>query len=206
MKKLVVIINGKGGVGKDTLCDFAGKYFKTKNVSAITPIKEIARQYGGWNGEKDSASRKFLADLKQLFVDYNDLPFKYLCDEYDVFMKSKAEIMFVHIREGKEIQKFKEWVKTPCITLLVERSKVGKINWGNASDDNVNNYKYDYIYQNNKKLSEAEKDFCEFLNEILKNVFKEEVKNRRHGENKFLFLIQNFWGQYFLRTRRNIYR
>lgn len=204
MKKLVVIINGKGGVGKDTLCDFAGKHFKIRNVSAITPIKEIACRYGGWNGEKDSASRKFLADLKQLFVAYNDLPFKYLCDEYNAFMKTKEEIMFVHIREGEEIQKFKDWIKTPCITLLVERSKNAKQNWGNASDDNVANYKYDYIYQNNKKLSETEKDFCEFLNVILKNVFKEEVKIRRHGENKFLFLIQNLVGQYFFRFGKNI--
>ncbi len=167
MNKLVVIINGTGGVGKDTLCEFAGKYFKIRNVSAITPIKEIATRYGGWTGQKDSASRKFLADLKKLFVEYNDLPFRYLCGEYEAFMKSEEEIMFVHIREGEEIQKLKDWIKTPCITLLVERNHGVEASWGNASDDNVTNYQYDYVYQNNKSLSEVEGDFYEFIKGII---------------------------------------
>ena len=46
MKKLAIVINGAGGVGKDTLCDFAAKHYKTLNVSTITPIKEIAADYG----------------------------------------------------------------------------------------------------------------------------------------------------------------
>lgn len=36
MKKIVIIINGNGGVGKDTLCDFAAEKYKVTNVSAIT--------------------------------------------------------------------------------------------------------------------------------------------------------------------------
>ena len=36
-------------------------------------------------------------------------------------------------------------------------------NWGNASDDNVENYTYDYIYNNDKPLEEAKEDFIAFL-------------------------------------------
>lgn len=75
--KTVIIINGKGGVDKDTLCDIAAYYYLVKNVSTIDPFKEIARKYAGWNGEKDLKSRKFLSDLKQLFIDYNDTPMRY---------------------------------------------------------------------------------------------------------------------------------
>lgn len=168
MGKLVVIINGEGGVGKDTLCDFAGKHFSVRNVSAITPIKNIARQ-NGWNGEKDAKSRKFLADLKKLFVEYNDLPTRYLAEEYRQFLSSQEEIMFAHIREGEEIDKFKSLVETPCITLLVLRGQEGGRHWGNASDDNVGSYAYDYEYHNDKALSEAEEDFAGFLREIYHN-------------------------------------
>lgn len=167
MKKLVVIINGKGGVGKDTLCDFAGKYLKIRNVSAITPIKEIARK-NGWNGEKDAKSRKFLADIKKAFIDYNDLPLQYLGREYADFMDGPEEIMFVHIREGEEIDKFKNIVKSPCVTLLVSRNQKSSVCWGNASDDNVSSYIYDYIYHNDKSLKEAENDFMIFLTNIFK--------------------------------------
>ena len=46
MKKLVMVINGAGGVGKDTLCEFAMKHFKVMNISSITPIKELAALAG----------------------------------------------------------------------------------------------------------------------------------------------------------------
>ena len=58
MRKAVIIINGNGGVGKDTLCEFAGAAYRTQNISSVTPIKEIASRYG-WRGEKDSRSSRF---------------------------------------------------------------------------------------------------------------------------------------------------
>ncbi|MBO5879339.1 MAG: hypothetical protein J6Q68_02150, partial [Clostridia bacterium] len=67
MKKLVMVINGAGGVGKDTLCDFASAHFSVMNISSITPIKEIAAMCG-WNGEKSDKARKFLSDLKALSI------------------------------------------------------------------------------------------------------------------------------------------
>lgn len=163
MEKIVIIINGNGGAGKDTLCNIAAKHFKAQIVSSITPIKEIAQKYGGWNGEKDNKSRKFLSDLKELFVEYNDLPFTYLCREYDNFMESSNQILFVHIREASEIDKFKKHISIPCYTLLVTRKSNAEISWGNASDDNVDMYPYDLIYENDKPLNESEQDFCDFL-------------------------------------------
>ena len=166
MDKVVIIINGAGGVGKDTLCEMAGRHFRVRNVSSITPIKKIAEEYGGWNGEKDAKARKFLADLKHLFVEYNDLPFAYICDEYGKFMQSEDDILFVHIRESEEIEKLKNWIKTPCITLLVTRFQIDQIPWGNASDDNVKSFQYDYTFQNDSSLEAAETKFCTFLKEI----------------------------------------
>ena len=163
MEKIVIIINGSGGVGKDTLCDFAAKHYRVQAVSSITPIKEIARKGFGWDGQKDSKSRKLLADLKELAVKYNDLPFLYLCREYERFLNSRAQILFVHIREGKEIDKFKNQVSGTCYTLLITRKLNENVRWGNVSDDNVEKYEYDWIYENNKSLKETEQDFCDFL-------------------------------------------
>ena len=165
MKKLVIIINGTGGAGKDTLCEFAETAYAVKNISSITPIKEIAAQ-NGWNGEKDAKSRKFLADLKQLFTDYNELPFRYLMKEYDAFREGTDEILFVHIREPEEIEKFKKAVPGACVTLLVRRD-TGAEQWGNESDDNVEKYQYDYYYDNNKELEETGKEFVLFLKRML---------------------------------------
>ena len=165
MRKAVIIINGNGGVGKDTLCEFAGAAYRTQNISSVTPIKEIASRYG-WRGEKDSRSRRFLADLKRVFSEYNDLPCRYLEEEYRKFLESDAQLLFVHIREGEEIDKFKRHVDIPCITLLIRRGSAQQ-SWGNASDDNVEKYAYDYCYYNDRELTEAKDDFVRFLQDIL---------------------------------------
>ena len=167
MKKLAIVINGAGGVGKDTLCDLAAKHFKVLNISSITPIKEIAAQCG-WDGTKDDKARKFLSDLKRICVEYNDYPTVWAKAHYDTFLESDDEIMFVHIREGSEIEKFVKATDGEAKTLLVrggERMK--KEVYGNVSDDEVENYSYDYYFTNDKSLEDAEKDFCALLSDIL---------------------------------------
>ena len=165
-RKIAIVINGKGGVGKDTLCELAAKSFAVKNISSITPIKDIARLCG-WDGSKDDRSRKFLAELKQLCVDYNNYPTLWAKGEYDSFLLSDDEIMFVHIREPEEIAKFVAATKGEAKTLLVradERLKRGA--YGNAADDNVENYRYDYYFTNDKTVEESEREFVALLSEI----------------------------------------
>lgn len=169
MNKIVIIINGNAGVGKDTLCELAAKHFKVKNISAITPIKEIAMQ-NGWDGSKDAKSRKLLAELKRAFVEYNDLPLNYLCNEYHKFLKSKEEIMFVHIREGEEISKFKRRVHVACQAILITRKEKSDVLWGNQSDDNVNNYQYDHVFKNDDSLKAVEKQFVQLIRQIMELV------------------------------------
>ena len=167
MKKAVIIINGAGGVGKDTLCDLAAKHFKVKNISSITPIKEIATLCG-WTGKKDDKSRKFLADLKQLTVEYNDYPTRWAEEHYREFLSSDEEIMFVHIREPLEIEKFVRATNGEARTLLVRGgARMSKTVYGNAADDSVENYDYDYYFMNDKSIAEAEVGFVEFLRGVV---------------------------------------
>lgn len=165
MRKLIVIINGRGGVGKDTLCDIVAARYPTKTISAITPIKEIAA-LGGWDGQKDEKSRKLLADLKQLFVAYNDLCNEYLLAEHRKFLASDKEILFVHIREPEEIGKLVASLNGECKTLLVRSGTVNPP-LGNAADDRVEEYAYDYYYVNEKPLEWVPEDFLRFFEEIL---------------------------------------
>ena len=168
MRKLAIVINGSGGAGKDTLCEMSAKHFKVVNVSSIDPIKRIARE-NGWNGEKDLKSRKFLADLKQLFTEYNDLPTKYVIEKYTEFLADENELFYVHIREGEQIAHFVSEAKKiggEPKTLLV-RSKRCEAVYGNTSDDDVANFDYDFYYDNDLPLDEAENDFVEFLKKMM---------------------------------------
>ena len=96
--KLAIVINGAGGVGKDTLCAIAAKKYRVRNVSSITPIKELAARCG-WKGEKTDRARKFLSDLKRLTVEFSDLPTEYLTEQYREFLAGDEQILFAHIRE-----------------------------------------------------------------------------------------------------------
>lgn len=164
MEKLAIVINGGGGAGKDTLCDFVANNFVTVNVSTIDPIKKIASE-NGWRGEKTPEARRFLAELKRVFSEYNDLPTEYVIEKYREFLESDAEIFFVHIREGEQIAHFIEKAKPfgGNIKTLLVRSKRCSANYGNSSDDDVENYSYDYIYNNDLPLDEVEADFIGFL-------------------------------------------
>ncbi len=166
MNKKVIVINGAGGVGKDTLCELAAKHFKVKNVSSITPVKEIAKLCG-WDGSKDDKSRKFLADLKKVLVDYNDYPTVWAEKEYKDFLNSECDIMFVHIRESEEISKFVKATGGAAKTLLIRGgNRMTKSNYGNAADDLVENYNYDFYYVNEKTLEIAEVEFASLIKEI----------------------------------------
>ena len=167
MKKLTLVINGRGGVGKDTLCEAAATRYRVKNVSSITPIKELAALCG-WQGEKTDRARRFLADLKALTAAYNDYPTKKITEEYRAFLEGDDEILFVHIREGEEIAKFVAATGGAAKTLLVRADRrLPAHTYGNASDDEVENYPYDYYFANDEAPEIAGAAFCELLRSLM---------------------------------------
>lgn len=159
MNKQVIIINGTGGSGKDTFVEFCSEFAKVTNISSVDKVKEAAKILVGWNGEKDEKSRKLLVDLKQLSIDYNNSPTKYIQEEYDKFIKDNSEYMFIHIREIEEIEKIKKLLNAK--TLLIRNPRVALIT-SNNSDGNVYNYNYDYIIENDGTLEELKQKAKKF--------------------------------------------
>ena len=167
MGKIALVINGSGGVGKDTLCDLAAKHFRVYNISSVDPIKDIARM-ANWDGRKDDKSRRFLSDLKALTIAYNDFPTVWAKERYLGFLESDDEVMFLHIREPEEIEKFVRATDGRAKTLLIRGgARMTKSSYGNVSDDNVENYTYDYYFVNDKSLEEAEREFAALLSSIM---------------------------------------
>lgn len=169
MEKTTIIINGAGGCGKDTLIQILSNYYNVKNISSITPVKEIAK-HCGWNGEKTDNARKFLSDLKKVLTEYNEFPMQYLIKEQNDFLNDNNKLLFVHIREPKEIDKFKNQSKTKTYTLLITpREDLQNKVYGNTSDDDVANYNYDFIFKNDKPLDIIEKQWIEFISTNILN-------------------------------------
>ena len=75
MNKKIFIINGSGGVGKDTFVELVSEFASIMNFSSVDKVKDIAKEIG-WNGTKTEKDRKFLSDLKILTAEYCDMPFQ----------------------------------------------------------------------------------------------------------------------------------
>lgn len=163
-KKKVIIINGKGGCGKDTLINGVSEKYRVKNVSSIDHIKDIAAQIG-WSGTKDEKSRTFLANLKQLCIQFNDMPLHDMIKEYEDFIVSDEEIMFIHIREGEEIDKIKKYIPN-VKTILIKREETDKGIYTNAADNDVEKYDYDFVFDNNGEIGVKQTEFIELISKI----------------------------------------
>lgn len=149
--KKVVIINGSGGVGKDTFVDYVENVVPVLKVSSVDLVKEAAKTLG-WDGGKSEKDRKFLSDLKILAGEYSDHSFDYMTYMHNlIFADMLSGILFLFIREPEEIERAKK--EFNAITVLVTNSNVESIN-SNTADANVSNFEYDYVINNDSSLEE----------------------------------------------------
>lgn len=116
---IIIPVNGKPGVGKDTVCDWIRIALVTtriqfKTYSMVDPIKEIATKCG-WSGSKRPKDRDGLAKLKFILSSWLDYPFTELMrfvSKYtyvDPNVESAAPlVIFVHAREYPDILRIHE--------------------------------------------------------------------------------------------------
>lgn len=172
----IVVINGTGGSGKDTFVDFCMEHITDKenymihNVSSVDKIKEAAIVLG-WNGAKTEKDRKFLSDLKILTEEYNDGNFKYMLERYNQMKLADSiemkGILFLHIREPKEIQRIVDtFAKNKVITLLITSNRVKDIK-SNMADAGVYDYEYNITLHNDGTLEQLQEAAKSFIDSIL---------------------------------------
>lgn len=179
MIRQVFVINGSGGFGKDSFIETLSNQFSKKciigNYSSVDKVKNIAR-YIGWNGAKTERDRKFLSDLKQLTIAYNDMPLNDLKEYAKFFMGNDKfnKMLFLHIREPEEIEKainaFKEY---NAKSILVKRDSVKHIT-SNPADGNVYEYDYDIVIDNNGTFEDLKIKAKQFFEDLLNDSFKKE--------------------------------
>ena len=157
----LIIINGMPLSGKSTFVQFCLDELGCwgKEVSTVDFVKEIAITCG-WDKTKTPKNRKFLSDLKDLLTEWDDVPYKKVMYEKRIWEFSFKQFdiptddcfFFIHCREPEEIQKFVD--REGAKTLLVRRPEVENLEQSNHADQNVFNYNYDFIIENNGDLKD----------------------------------------------------
>lgn len=168
MDKHIFIINGSGGVGKDTFVELVStelndrlkKFHTVDNFSSVDKVKEIAKEIG-WDGKKTEKDRRFLSDLKILTSNYCDMPFESMKSKVSEFLKDEiTKILFLHIREPEEIERaVKEF---GAKTILIIRDSENHI-VSNTADKNVFDYDYDFTIENNGTIEDLKDKVNDFL-------------------------------------------
>jgi hypothetical protein len=151
------IINGAARSGKDTFIKLFEDLLNQKNsdykiisVSSVDYIKSIARLYFDWDDKKDEKGRQLLSDLKDATTKYNNLSFFKVLESVNNFNDThNNSISFIHWREPEEIDKLKDQLKNSH-SILIRRNN--KEIYMNHADQNVENYNYDFIFDNNKSI------------------------------------------------------
>lgn len=161
MDKMVFIVNGKPRAGKDTFAEILNRYMVVYKYSAVTKVKEIAKQCG-WTGAKEEKDRKFLHELKMLTSAYSDLPYRDVLDKIEKYRSGEilADVFVVDVREPEEIERLRK--ATDAITIYIENENVPAIT-SNEADANVANYEYDFTIFNNGTIEEFEDNIMNFM-------------------------------------------
>lgn len=168
MQTQVVVINGSGGVGKDTFVECVRKAMRVfcggtcVNYSSVDKACEYARTMG-WDGTKTEKNRKFLSDLKRVLDEWGDVSFRAMSDKLSEVRAcdNPPAIVFLHIREPHNIERAVR--EFGARTLLVTNPNVAAIS-SNPSDASVNEYAgYNFVVDNDGTLDDLQQKANDFV-------------------------------------------
>ena len=178
MKFQVVVISGGSGVGKNTFINLCKQYVDySLDISTIDFVKQIAVRCG-WKDNKSLENKKFLADLKKVLIDFDDLPFKKVVrevNEYhldlfqssmddDIDMVDKKSLVFIHCHEPEEIKKLMNHFN--AVTLLMTRKDIVQ----DALDAALNGFTYQFIIGNDGSVEDLDKLAKTFIDKIFSEI------------------------------------
>ena len=168
MNKRIFILNGVGTSGKGEFASRLDKRIPLIKYSIIDLIKETAENLG-WNGGKTEKDRKFLSDLMDLATEYNDSPYKDVASLVDAFKTElPEEILIIDMRDPKDIERaVKDF---GAETILMRNPRVNKIE-SNHADANVEQYRYDYIIENNGSLEQLDSTIDVFVKTVIEKEY-----------------------------------
>ena len=158
-----ILVSGKAESGKDYVSDMIQVYLQERDYSVFRIafadyLKFICEKYLNWNGKKDEAGRDLLQHIG------NDVCRKY----YDGFFCDKVLELLLAVGSDKDFALITDLryeneysiiaSKINSISVLVERkgytNKLTEKQKRNESENGLNNFKFDYIVENNKNVTE----------------------------------------------------
>lgn len=173
-RKLLLIINGYPGAGKDTFADvvvgtLSDLGWHARSTSSIDPIRNMLRKEGIPVDKKGPEERKLLSDVKAAFNNYDRYADRMaLKTATDFLVRDGDRAMFVHVREPDAIAFMEANCPEQILfnAVFIERP-FDASTLSNDSDRGVEAYQYHYRFTNNgtkEAFEQAAEIFATTLN------------------------------------------
>lgn len=152
---MILTISGKARAGKDTLAELIKSNFEKQGVSVLILhnadyLKFVAKEYFGWNGEKDLAGRTLLQELgtdivrskvPDIWVNTVSELAKGLSDEFDVFIVPDCRFP----NEVNVLERKHSHVKAISITRTGDWDReLTPEQQNHSSETSMDNFNYDF--------------------------------------------------------------
>ena len=154
-----IIVGGFPRSGKSTFVSYCKEIIGenyTLDISTVDLVKHLAA-LAGWDGTKTPKNRKFLSDLKQLLIEWDDVPYKDVIrtaqnarTDLDAYGVNHTLYVFVQCREPEEIQKFVDRVGAHTVFISREDHETPT----NESDITTRRYNYEATIFNDGDLDQ----------------------------------------------------
>lgn len=164
----IIILNGKGTVGKDTFAQQLSSLCKTKIYSTIDNIKQIALNDFQWDGVKDFKGRKLLSDLKLASMNYNEKPYNDMIDAILKAQEDNFDLFICMIRDISEIEKISNDDRfiNDVFTVIITSENTKNVSFGNVADDSVFDFIYDYYIYNDGTIQDLHDSAINLIHEL----------------------------------------
>lgn len=188
--KYILIFNGYPKSGKTTFENIIAEKYDSTIFSSIKPIIDFADNifencnneslknlYNYEKNKKSNKYRKLLSDIKNNLSDFDNGMYNnsFIVNEVNKFINDyNKQFLMIDIREPKNIYKTIKIIKSTFYdkldqfkikTVFIRRE--WKQDYGNISDDNVENYQYDIVVNNIGTLDTLKNECLKAFIEVL---------------------------------------
>lgn len=156
----IFVLSGKAKSGKNTVANIISEHYKDKciQISFAHYLKEYVKNITNWDGSEETKPRDLLQsigiDLIKNKINPN-LLIDRVCDDIKVYSYFFDYIIITDARLVDEIEAIKS--NFECVTIRITNSKENDLTMeqqNHITETNLDNYKFDYVIENNEYLKE----------------------------------------------------
>ena len=175
-KVKIIILSGKARSGKDKFADMIVNYYKNKKVKKLSYayyLKNYVRNISNWNGSDSSKPRELLQtigiDLIKNKID-NKLLINRVIEDIEVYSYFYDIMVITDARLIDEVEDIKDNFND-VIAIRINRNMDNNLKENeknHITETNLDNYKFDYVIENNDDYKVLENK----VNEVLEGIYE----------------------------------